>query len=158
MAPKKNFQPQRRGRRAQRKHHSAANNVVSPSSTSAGPAGTLSANRHGAATTLEAENHNTMHGEVQANKKTHGDMQYIYITRPYDQLVHKNDNLAMERWLDESVIEAPWHGIEGFFVCENQKMDNKGYDGTSRMDMDLEDGLGKEEGFSMGYLDTIAEK
>lgn len=90
--------------------------------------------------------------------------QYISITRPYDQLVHENDpalgndNLAMGRWLGESMIEAPWHGIEGVVVCENQKRENRGYDGTSRMDIDLDDGFNEEEGTSMAYLDTTAEK
>jgi hypothetical protein len=86
---------------------------------------------------LESARHNsTSNGQVQTNKQEI----YICIDRPWEQNVNGSNRLAvsigtlpMDRWQTESMLDAPWHGMEKIypltsqdFLLENNRMDGGG--------------------------------
>jgi hypothetical protein len=138
MAPEIKRQSDRKVSKASR-HRQVATASNHPANTSNAILGTNSSFvEHRSSTntnTLESAQHNsTSNGQVQANEQGI----YIYIDRPWEQngsnrLAVSIGTLPMDRWQTESMLDAPWHGVERIhaltsqeFLLENDRMDGGG--------------------------------
>jgi hypothetical protein len=74
--------------------------------------------------TLElAQHNNTSNDQVQTNEQRI----YIYIDRPWGQNFNGSNGLdvstvtlPIDRWQTESMLDAPWHGVERVYALTNQ--------------------------------------
>ncbi|KAE8445876.1 hypothetical protein EG329_012800 [Mollisiaceae sp. DMI_Dod_QoI] len=130
MAPEKKHPCNEKNCKSPR-HLRVTSNYVNLATNSASPTNGSGIDQSPSANTSNSLHHYTSRNdEFQMNETT-----YLSFDRPWEQPHNAENYLAptsgtspMERWQRESMLDEPWHGIEGIAVCDGPGFMLSGHD------------------------------